>query len=39
MFLVQEQKRDLERITVFEIALNDKRRDYLQDLPQTENVK
>jgi hypothetical protein len=34
---VLEQKRDLERITVFEIALNDDRRDYQQDLPQNEH--
>ncbi|UJR35843.1 hypothetical protein I4U23_028587 [Adineta vaga] len=34
---VIEQKRDLERITVYEIALNNDRRDYQQDLPQNEN--
>jgi len=34
---VVEQKRDLERITIYEIALNNDRRDYQQDLPQTEN--
>ncbi len=39
LFVVLEQKRDLERITVFEIALNDDRRDYQQDLPQNEHVK
>ena len=36
---VVEQKRDLERITIYEIALNNDRRDYQQDLPQTENVR
>lgn len=36
--LVLEQKRDLERITVYEIALIDDRRDYQQDLPQNERV-
>jgi len=34
---ILEQKRDFERITVYEIALNDDRRDYQQDLPQTEH--
>jgi hypothetical protein len=37
--LVLEQKRDFERITVYEIALNDTRRDYQQDLSQNEHVK
>ena len=37
--LVIEQKRDLERITVYEIALNNDRRDYQQDLLQNENVR
>jgi hypothetical protein len=32
-----EQKRDHERITVYEIALNDERRDYQQDLPDNES--
>lgn len=34
---VLEQKRDLERITIYEISLNNDRRDYQQDLPQNEN--
>jgi len=34
---IVEQKRDFERITVYEIALNDDRRDYQQDLPQNEH--
>jgi len=38
-FVVIEQKRDHERITVYEIALNDERRDYQQDLPDNESVK
>ena len=37
--LVIEQKRDLERITVYEIELNNDRRDFQQDLSQNENVR
>jgi len=39
ILIVLEQKRDLERITVYEIALNDDCREYQQELPQNENVK
>ncbi|CAF0905862.1 unnamed protein product [Adineta steineri] len=34
---VVQQKHDLERITIYEIALNNERREYQQDLAQNEN--
>lgn len=38
-YLVLAQKQGLERITIFEISLNEERRDYLQSLSMNESVR